>query len=439
VLRDALLAFGIIFAVYTKLRVAGAPIGPGEAAIALWLLVTLVREARRDIVWSQASRVLAAFWAAFAAALCIGTMVSFVLAASTSRAHFLHDCAAYAMLAALSVLAVTQRDAARRLRRTVAILVALGSVTLALQIAEAFGAFDLPIEIWFYDRLEGWSTNANQLGLLSLALTLLALHLAETAQRWTTRCLALAGSVMPVAAGVLSKSDAFILTLAVAVPLLLAVHAARAMREAARHPVMPSFIALVSFALAVPAAMGVATLAERFTMSAQSAGQVLVTLEPNLERDVGYRTELLALGLHEAAASGFLGLGPGPHLRRPANLRQPQWDDTPNFEAHNTLVDLLMQGGILALIALGGLGYATLRQCGRAGLVALPLLLLGLAAFGLSHFIVRHPLVWLVVAFALTQHRTTPRPADPASARGAPVNRHGRQPMGLFPRPLRGA
>lgn len=410
-LRDALLAFGILFAVYTKLRVAGSPIGPGEAAIALWLLVTLVREARNDIVWSRAALVLAAFWIALATALCIGTMVSFVLAASTSRAHFLHDCTAYAMLAILSLLAVIQRDANYRLLRTVAILVALGSATLALQIAEGFGAFDLPIEIWFYDRLEGWSTNANQLGLLSLALTLLALHLAETAQRWTTRCLAVAGTVMPVTAGVLSKSDAFMLTLAVAVPLLLAVHAARAMREAARHPAIPSFIALVSFVLAVPAAMGVAALAERFTTSARSAGQVLVTLEPNLERDVGYRTELLGLGLGEAAASGFLGLGPGPHLRRPADLREPQWDDTPNFEAHNTVVDLLMQGGMLALIALAGLGVATLRQCRRAGLVALPMLLLGLAAFGLSHFITRHPLVWLVVAVALTQRPATSRPS----------------------------
>jgi len=58
----------------------------------------------------------------------------------------------------------------------------------------------------------------------------------------------------------------------------------------------------------------------------------------------------------------MLGLGPGPHLPIPAallvgwgassepiNVQHPTPGIAPNFEAHNTLLELFVQGGLLAV------------------------------------------------------------------------------------------
>ena len=122
--------------------------------------------------------------------------------------------------------------------------------------------------------------------------------------------------------------------------------------------------------------------------------------------------------------AAMLGLGPGPHLEIPTaivvgrrgestpDLFHPQLNDTPNFEAHNTMLDLFVQGGVIAAAILGWLAASAVLATHRAKLDALTTLLCGLALYGIFHLIVRHPIVWFAIALCLTTathaRRTSP-------------------------------
>jgi O-antigen ligase len=119
-----------------------------------------------------------------------------------------------------------------------------------------------------------------------------------------------------------------------------------------------------------------------------------------LERDVGGRAKLWAQALDRGIESRLLGLGPGPHLVRPAELREPRLGWLPDFEAHNTFVDIFLQGGLLALACLLWLLLTAVRTSLNSNLSCLPALVISMAAFAMTHFVIRHPIVWFVVALA---------------------------------------
>ena len=73
----------------------------------------------------------------------------------------------------------------------------------------------------------------------------------------------------------------------------------------------------------------------------------------------------------------------------------------PNFEAHNTLLDLFTQGGLAAVASFGLLVAGGMRRTYRANLAGLTVLLGGLAMFSMFHLIVRHPVFWFVIALCL--------------------------------------
>jgi O-antigen ligase len=74
---------------------------------------------------------------------------------------------------------------------------------------------------------------------------------------------------------------------------------------------------------------------------------------------------------------------------------------TPNFEAHNTLLDILTQGGLLAVVSLVWLVGATFLLTYRTRLDGLTVLLCGLTIFSIFHLIVRHPAFWFAIAICL--------------------------------------
>jgi O-antigen ligase len=103
--------------------------------------------------------------------------------------------------------------------------------------------------------------------------------------------------------------------------------------------------------------------------------------------------EALTIGIE----ANMLGLGPGPHLVH------KQWKRPPpdKFEAHNTLLDLFTQGGIVASLSFLWLIATAFFVACRAGLIALTILPLSLFVFSNFHFIARHPIFWFSVAFCL--------------------------------------
>jgi O-antigen ligase len=120
----------------------------------------------------------------------------------------------------------------------------------------------------------------------------------------------------------------------------------------------------------------------------------------------------------------MLGLGPGPHLQIPDSLvaarkgeiqprfvNSPPANGTPDFEAHNTLVDLFTQGGLIAVLSFAWILAAAFFNSYKARLAGLTTLLCGVSVFGLASLIVRQPLFWFTIALCLvseTAIRTTP-------------------------------
>jgi hypothetical protein len=340
------------------------------------------------------------FWLVLSAALCIGTMTSVLAGERNAKEYFIHDVFAYAFVASITLLAVLQADAAPRLRRAAWFLVLVGSWLVAMQLMTAHGLLSIGgADVWFYDRFIGWSSNANQMGLLCLILALLSLHLAETSSRPFGRLVAVLCGVLPVWAGFLTRSDAFMLALVLSVCCAAAVRWRRLLIAPRGRPGIGTLSALwATFAL--PVLVAATTPLAYQLASAVFAQDARGETNEKLERDVGGRAKLWAQALDRGIDSRLLGLGPGPHLVRPAELREPRLDWLPDFEAHNTFLDMFLQGGLLALACLLWLLVTAVRTSLNSNLSCLPALVIGIAGFAITHFVIRHPIVWFVIALA---------------------------------------
>ena len=85
----------------------------------------------------------------------------------------------------------------------------------------------------------------------------------------------------------------------------------------------------------------------------------------------------------------------------PNHVGHPQFGFIPNFEAHDTFLDLFTHGGLIAVLSLSWLVATALIVTNRAELDGLTTLLCGLAIFSIFHLIVRHPIFWFAVSLCL--------------------------------------
>jgi hypothetical protein len=94
----------------------------------------------------------------------------------------------------------------------------------------------------------------------------------------------------------------------------------------------------------------------------------------------------------------MLGMGPGPHLIKPNKRPPPE-----KFEAHSTPLDLFTQGGILALFGYIWLTTSAFVGAWRAGQPAMAALVVSIVAFGMFHFVMRHPIFWFAMILCLLE------------------------------------
>jgi hypothetical protein len=424
---DALLALGLVLSTTSQLRLAGG-IGPGEICLALWVLVMVAREAVRlgPPLTPALSRLLI-FWSVFAAAQCIGTLTGFAIGDRHHSSLFLHDALAYPFLGAMSLLSVVEPGARQRLERTAWLVAILGAVTLALQLANAAGLINfLGADPWYWDRMRGWSENPNQLALFCAAHAHLTLHLGETASGVGARSCALICGALSVIVGRLSKSDTFSLVLVTAIPVFLAFKFRAWL--VSLGPVLTlrsatAWIAVVGLPIfllsAAPLGYSLATQAEGFAKELSKDNGKDTTNEANLR--LNSWSDAISRGLE----SGMLGLGPGPHLQIPAilvaarvnengpkNIEHPEANAAPNFEAHDTILDLFTQGGLLAVMSFVWLSVSTFLVTFRTRLAGLSTLLFGLGVFAIFHLIVRQPLFWFAISLCLVAGFEAAKPAS---------------------------
>ena len=402
-MRAALLAIGIVLSSATQMRVPGIPLGPGEFIIVLWIVICvfdlLVEPAARDLT---ALYRLATFWLVFMLALSVGTCIGFLVEDKVSMDLLLHDTFAYVLMCALSCIAVSLPDAPGQFRRSAWYLLLFGNIGFAIQIAAGWGLISLPsVDPWYWDRFRGWADNPNQLAIMSCVMALLAVHLSLTSSGFA-RLVGLLGAVGPLVAGRLSKSDTFISVMVFSGAILLVLRLRDWLLTAASRGQLRYGLAVLTIGLALPAAISVWPLAK---MGASDAEAFALSLAKDKGGAASERTFDLRLYLWDQAMqvglrSGSLGLGPGPHLEPPYLLTDRDYNQ--HFEAHNTPLDVFLQGGILALAAFAGLLASTGLQLYRLRVDALLTLMVAVAIFSNAHFLLRHPIVWFALGFCVS-------------------------------------
>lgn len=412
---DVLLTLGLLLSTASQLRPDGAPVGPGEICLAVWVLLMLFREVGRPgpALTPPLSRLLI-FWLVFAVALCVGTMAGFAIGDGHDSGLFMHDVMAYPLLAAISCLSV----ASSRLYRVAWLVATLGAAWLALQAAFGWGLVDLgDFDTWEWERFRGLSDNANQLALFCAVISLLSLYLAEAARGTGERIAAVTCLIVAIVVGRLTMSDAFLLVLVVAGPIFVALKLMRWLMSLNRQmPLRSAFAWILVLALplvtayVIPLGVSAATEFEDVIKGMTKGGGGRDT-----EETARLRIHIWNEAMRRGIETGMLGLGPGPHLeippsivigRRdstndPKHVEHPEFGFVPNFEAHNTLLDLFIQGGLIAVLSLGWLVGTALVVTHRAELDGLTTLLCGLAIFSIFHLIVRHPIFWFAISLCL--------------------------------------
>jgi O-Antigen ligase len=394
-IRDLLLALGLVLANATQLRLPGLPIGLGELFLFSWLGLTVAYEARKlNPQLNSGLFRLAIFWLVFAFAQSVGWFMGLIFEDFPDTSSAIHTAIAYVLMAALSCCAITLPDTWNRLRRVIWTVCFIGSVSVTVLLACAYGLVPLPrIEPWIWARLRGWSENPNQFAFLCTALALMSLHLAETAKRKTDQLVALALSLPPFVAGILTKSDSFILLAMIALPLLLFSKLWIWLFSAGSRLTFRTTLACISV-LAIPAALvAVAPFAPTIINKAQTFASA--TMEQNNQAENRFKlwSEATQIGLE----AKMLGLGPGPHLVN------KQWKRPPpdKFEAHNTILDLFTQGGLIAAASFLLITSMAFFGSLRSGHIALAMLIFSLFVFSNFHFRGRDPVFWFTIALCL--------------------------------------
>ncbi len=429
---DALLALGLLLSTASQLRVSGLPVGPGELCLVLWVLAMAFRAVLQPAPPASFALVrMLIFWTAFGLAEGLGTLGGLIGGAEYDPQWFMHDAEAYPLLAAVSCFLVLGPDAATRSRRVARLLTIFGTLSLAAQLAAGWDLLSLPlIEPWFWERFRGWSSNPNQLAFACVVLGLIALHLAETATKAQDRIIGLTCLALSVIVGRLTQSDTFTLSMLAACPVFLVARLRVSLAERrSSFQAAFSWIAVIGLPLillsAVPFALS----------NADDVGRLSAGLEKNggkeAQQEADLRLTLWGEAIDVGIRSGLLGLGPGPHLPippevvvgraseaadTPSDLRHPIQGAAPNFEAHNTVLDLFTQGGLIAVLSflwLMGTAFAATLKRKRAGLTTL---LCGLVVFGLTNLIIRPPLFWFALAICLVE-RQEARVAVPRQAK----------------------
>jgi len=319
---DSLLAFGLLLSTATQLRFGETPFGPGEICLALWLGLFLCRQVSRPAPASNAALTrVVAFWLTLIVAESVGAMVGFATELFFDTTHMKHDIIAYFFLFAIASAMAIEMASDYHRRRLTWLVVLFGAGSLGLQVGHALGVIPLPlpVEPWFYDRLKGWSLDANQLGLVAALLTVISLHLADTATAGVWKIVAAGCAMLALAVGVLTKSDSFTVGVLAAGVVFLGIKSLQWLATFERGPTFRA--ALVSLALlGLPLlAVGAIPLGPAVADRLEAKSEAVY----NEDSQGDLRFHLWAEAIEKGMGSGMLGLGPGPHLTKKSWKRSP--------------------------------------------------------------------------------------------------------------------
>ncbi|MDB5666380.1 MAG: O-antigen ligase protein [Cypionkella sp.] len=404
---EIILALGLVITAATQLRAGGLPLGPGELVLLVWLCLAGLRQLlSRPLILNAALARVLSFWFVMVVCLCVGMTVGLLVEPFQDYGGMLRDTVAYAFVFSFSVMmAVTMLDAADR-RQLSWSIVLIGSISLILQIGSGLGKVPMPgVDPWYWDRLRGWAENPNQLGFFALFIALLGLHLADQATTKIEALRALAAIAPAIVAGVMSRSDSFMIGIFVSGGLFVTLKSVSWLRDTEMAPTMRG-AAVVLAILTLPLAL---LISVPFTSAALSRIEN-VSNQVYADNDQGdTRLHLWVEAIDKGIQSKLAGFGPGPHLTSKSFKRPPP----DKFEVHNTLLDLLTQGGIVAMMAFVWISVTALLAAARAGHPALAGLVAGLLVFSMFHYALRQPIFWFGIVLCLLDMTGTVKSLPP--------------------------
>lgn len=428
---SAFLAFGMVLSLTPQLRWGAAGVGPGELLVSLWLLPGLIvlivgyRTGAPRALWE-----LIGFWAIFTAAQCLGAIQTIWSEFLDDWSLVFHDVFAYLLLFVLMSVLFALPGAVRRVHRIQWIIALFGSFLFLLQAANAWGMFTLSnIDPWYWDRLRGWSDNPNQFALLALLVGFLSFELAEKSIGIGLKLLAAACAAISLGIGWLGESNAYSGVVVAAFGLFGLLKLARLTMRSERQ----GFPAIAVGTAALASLMFVSFLFAPAVASLVDKGGGSHLIErkgEDTDSEAKLRLYLWKEAIERGVDSWMLGYGPGPHLDiphsltashrtadEPINLTHPKMGLAPNYESHNTLLELFVQGGVLAAGAFAWLVATAVWRAWKAGLDGLIALLFAAAAFGSFHVVFRHPIVWFTIGLGLLAQRSFRENAATSRAR----------------------
>jgi O-antigen ligase len=366
-----LLSIGLVLTTATQLRLGSLPVGPGEALLAIWAVVSWVEiVGRKDIRVPVDIRPFLYFFSAVVIMLCL-SLIYQIGSTRDPSANAFHDLGAYLFVGGLVLTFGFLRRTLGYLRPCLKIITTSLILSLAvLLVISKFLPSIGPILLHNGFRFLGWAENPNQLGMALVPAPFLCAIFIREATTLLGRagyacCLALALWV-----GLETISDA--LQLAWLVGTILVTMATLMAKTIGR--VHSAYLITNLFAIGL---LGLLLLIVPFGTA---------IYDKLAEGDDGGASRPPAWK-HAVAAiyeSPIVGHGPGSQDLGHEVIR----------EAHNSYLDLALAAG---LIGVGAAVWLSGSLVLRPSLIARPALwsaFMAMQCFIMFHYIFRHPLFW---------------------------------------------
>lgn len=414
-IRDTLLALGLVLSTASQLRPAGLPIGPGEVSLVIWIGL-MIGEAG-SLLHSKMTPALSrmcVFWIFFIISLCLGSATAFVISDIHDPNLFIHDILAYAIVLAVSLLCTVGPDAGCSIPRAAWLLILSSTAFLGVQLLTAWGLIAIPhTDPWYWERFRGLSDNPNQLAIFCAITTFLSVHFIEHISGLGRKAIAALCAAFSIYVGRLTKSDTYAVILVTGILLftLLKLRSWLTMPKPSPRRAIAG-IAIISLPIIAATAFLFANLVEAETFDLMM--KMAKGTRQETSQTANIRLNAWRSAIDRGIESGMLGLGPGPHIEippvlvaarredsEPKYIEHPQVNGTPNFEAHNTFLDLFTQGGLIAILSFTWLVGTAFHAAYRMHFDALVVVVWSIIVLSMFHLIIRQPLFWFAIAFAL--------------------------------------
>lgn len=384
-----LFIIGIVACHATMLRFAQTPIGLGELFIALALLLTIIKMlVSVNFTLSFSTKVLLFYWFFTLCLLGLGFFVSRNLAIGSESA--IHNAIAILFVAFFSIGISIHFGSGQKMEKMllyVSIVFLLFQLSIFIAAKTQYSPFGMELfSANNHYRFEGFADNPNQLALYFCCIPFVFIALYRTGNCVVKMC-SIVAVLLTFYLGYQTKSDALLLSWCIGtVAFILITSLTKSRVSMYWQP-----------ALAITSILLLSVLLFFFAGSTKIYSGALSAIEGVYYGEGGQgavRVGLWRNGLVALMESPFTGLGPGSFSGIDASFN--------NTESHNTIIDWSLQVGVVGLLLLVIFVSLAFINTWRRGRIDLMSGLLALVVFAQFHYILRQPLAWVVILWALS-------------------------------------